>query len=193
MVSREVITKIKLWILGERDKDESNIFKTFAGINPSSILKNDLGIKEKIIGNSIVKIILTDMSGKENLSKIKQKNLINTEGLIFIYNVSSRDSFMDIDKWINATKDKYNKNIHKILVANNVESNNREVEIEEGFEYAEPRNMKFFEISGKDKKSVDDIILSLCIDVLNDSTLDKSDSFYIKAEDYKKKKQSKCC
>ena len=59
MVSREVITKIKLWILGERDKDESNIFKTFAGINPSSILKNDLGIKEKIIGNSIVKIILT--------------------------------------------------------------------------------------------------------------------------------------
>jgi len=192
MLSREVVTKIKIWILGEREKDESNIFKTFAGINPSSKLKYDLGIKEKIIGNTIVKIILTDMSGKENLLKTREKNTINTEGLIFIYNVSSRDSFMEIDKWINATQDKYNKNIHKFLIANNVDSNNREVEIEEGSEYAEHRNMKFFEISGKDKKSVDDILQSLCMDVLNDSTLDKSDSFYIKAEDYKKKK-GKCC
>ena len=69
---------------------------------------------------------------------------------IVVYDVTSRDSFLSVEKWIEDAKALRDDDVLLILAANKTDlADHRQVSNEEGKEYAEKMNLLFFETSAK--------------------------------------------
>ena len=83
-------------------------------------------------------------------------------GIIFTYDVTKRETFDDIDRYLKSLNKSGNTNWIKILCGNKIDiSENREVSTEEGMNKAEENDMLFFETSAKELINIDEIFSSL--------------------------------
>ena len=89
--------------------------------------------------------------------------LKNIQGILLIYDLTDKSSFLSIDKWINNLENKLDmKNVPIILVGNkNDKEDERKVSYEEGLKYAQKHNFKFFEMSAKTGENVKEAFLAL--------------------------------
>ena len=105
--------------------------------------------------------------------------------------MTSRESFIKTEAWIKAVINNCRDNIHRVLVGNKADLSEKNVLNEEGYLYAELNQMKFSEISANDKANVDNMILSLCNDIVNDKNNEITKAFILRARG--KQKSKKCC
>ena len=116
--------------------------------------------KEKYLTyeNKRIKLQILDTNGSDYYRRWLISHYKNAHGIIFIYDVSNKNTFSNMYKWINHVKDFGNEesNVCKILVGNKIDSYN-EVKNEEGKILAEKYNMPFFEMSIKDNRNVEQI------------------------------------
>ena len=91
----------------------------------------------------------------------------NIDGAIFVYDITRRETFVNIDEWLKEMKT-YSRNseqIKMVLIGNqNDRSNERDVTTDEGQLYANKHGMIFIEISAKHQESLsklDSVILRL--------------------------------
>lgn len=76
---------------------------------------------------------------------------------MLVYDVTSRESFNNINKWIN-DMDKYGDiNVVKILVGNKSDSKSRVVSTQEGEKFAAQCGLPFFETSALNGSHVGDV------------------------------------
>ncbi|PVU93067.1 hypothetical protein BB559_003481 [Furculomyces boomerangus] len=99
-------------------------------------------------------------------------------GTILVYDITNRESFEQLDTWYNDAKRLTAENSIFIVIGNKADcSKLRQVSLEEGKEYAETRNMRFFEASAKTGDHVDDVFVLVAREVLkmiNEHKLDIS-------------------
>src|SRR5690606_24872391 len=107
----------------------------------------------------------------------------NANGVIVVYDVSSRESFLNTEHWINAISDFSNENVHKVLVGNKCDLEERAVSIEEGMKFANFKGMTFYETSAKCKMNIDQLFTLLCNNILNDPNMEMSFSFNLRASE----------
>ena len=70
--------------------------------------------------------------------------------ILFIYDISDKDSFDSIPKWIQQVNDVINKEVVFVLIGNKIDlESNRKVTFEEGKKLAEKSNYIFQEVSAK--------------------------------------------
>ena len=83
----------------------------------------------------------------------------NADCAIVVYNIANKQTFENIDKWIEICGK--SKNIHIILVGNNFESKKkREVTYEEGQKLANNYNINFYEVSCITGENINEVIYS---------------------------------
>ena len=120
----------------------------------------EFGAKNISINNKTYRIQIWDTAGQENFRSITRAYYKNSACALVVYDISNRESFDNINTWIEDCKSQSPQTIFMVLVGNkNDLEDKRAVTIEEGKELAEKNKMMFFETSAKTGKNVDEIFL----------------------------------
>ena len=114
-----------------------------------------------------MKVILWDTAGAERFRGVSLKNIKYSDGCIIVFDVTSRQSFENVSKWLVSIKENY-PNFMVILFGNKVDidKSNWGVTSEEINKFIKEKNLKYFEVSAKNnigiKEGIEYIINEFC-------------------------------
>ena len=114
-----------------------------------------------------MKVILWDTAGAERFRGVSLKNIKYSDGCIIVFDVTSRQSFENVSKWLVSIKEDY-PNFMIILFGNKVDMDKFKWEVtdEEINEFIKEKNLKYFEVSAKNnmriKEGIEYIVNELC-------------------------------
>ena len=168
-----------------RNEFDINSMTTIGITEESKIIK---------INDIICTLKLWDTAGQERFKSLPKNLYRNADGILLVYDVTSRKSFENISKWIktiteNINIDKASKKYPIIYVlGNKIDLRGREVTREEGEKYVKEKEMKFMEISAKMNVNINEVVMDMVWEIYTKKGIETSIS--IKKEKVEKKK---CC
>ena len=119
--------------------------------------------------NIPIKLKITQIVNKDSFYEYREDpNYKQAKGVIIIYDISNRDSFINVRYWFDKIDEYCNEEgkICKILVGNKNDTNNRKVKEEEGKNLANEKKVAFFEVSSKTNNNVNQIFVFLANKIL---------------------------
>ena len=152
--------KLKLLIIGD-----SNVGKTSMLLNytdnyfPESHLAT-IGVEYKVKEIKTDKYNITlqiwDTAGQERFRSITKSFFRNTNGILFVYDMTSRRSFQSVKDWIKDSE-MHDSGFEKILVGNKIDLEaKREVQTDELKEYGLKKKIDIIETSAKERINIDE-------------------------------------
>ena len=115
----------------------------------------EFGGKTIEVKNKNVKIQIWDTAGEEAFQAITRTYYKGAIGALLVYDITRKDSFYHINKWLNEVKANGSKDIFCILIGNKKDlEDQRQVKYEEGKKLAEDNNLLFLETSAKTAENV---------------------------------------
>ncbi|PVU90944.1 hypothetical protein BB559_004382 [Furculomyces boomerangus] len=154
---------------------KSSILRQFTEQFFSEMTGHTIGVE---FGTRIINVDGTSNMGYSRSRSVTQSYYRASIGTILVYDITNRESFEQLDTWYNDAKRLTAENSIFIVIGNKADcSKLRQVSLEEGKEYAETRNMRFFEASAKTGDHVDDVFVLVAREVLkmiNEHKLDIS-------------------
>jgi len=153
-VSVEDLIKLKLIVVGNQGTGKSSILNRFVNEtfdeNYQATIGLDFHSKNITIHDQDVRLIIYDTAGQEKFRSLIPMYIREAQIILFIYDISDKDSFDSIPKWIQQVNDVINKEVVFVLIGNKIDlESNRKVTFEEGKKLAEKSNYIFQEVSAK--------------------------------------------
>ena len=153
-VSVEDLIKLKLIVVGNQGTGKSSILNRFVketfDENYQATIGLDFHSKNITIHDQDVRLIIYDTAGQEKFRSLIPMYIREAQIILFIYDISDKDSFDSIPKWIQQVNDVINKEVVFVLIGNKLDlESNRKVTFEEGKKLAEKSNYVFQEVSAK--------------------------------------------
>ena len=91
-----------------------------------------------------------DTAGQERFKNITQTYYKGAAGIILTYSIVDRNSFQNIDRWINQIDSNAPADVSKVLLATKSDLNyERQVQTEQGEQLAKKHGMRFLQVSAK--------------------------------------------
>ena len=110
----------------------------------------EFGGKTIEIGNKNVKIQIWDTAGQEAFQAITRTYYKGAVGALLVYDITRRDTFTHVTKWLEEVKMNSSKSICVILIGNKKDlEDKRQVTYEEGENFAKENGLMFLETSAK--------------------------------------------
>ena len=110
----------------------------------------EFGNKIINLDNEDIKLQIWDTAGQESFRSITKNYYRKTSGCLIVYDISSRESFLGLKKWLDDFKSQNYDYTPIVLVGNkNDLTIQRSVSYQEGELFAEQNNLYFFECSCK--------------------------------------------
>ena len=146
-------------LLGEAGVGKTSLLTRFCDNSFKERYNNTIGVDFRVITlkykNIISKIHIWDTAGQERFRSLALNYINNSQGFIFVYDITNRESFNNIENWVNLALEKNNKNICNFLVGNKTDKEaERKVSIKEGEILAKEKNFFFLETSAKTDDNV---------------------------------------
>lgn len=108
-------------------------------------------IKKKIIkvGNGErLKLVIHDTAGQERFKSLSANYIKKANGVLIIYDITNKQSFINVENWVKCVKDEITKKIPIYLIGNKSDlENQRVINSEDGENMAEQFGLKFYETS----------------------------------------------
>ena len=151
----------KIILAGDSCVGKSNIFSYYLNSTFEEKYEETIGAKlgSKIveINNKKIKLQIWDISGKEEYRQVINVIFKDALGSIIIYDITQKQTFHNIDKWIKDIKDYGDKNISILLIGNKSDlSNKREVLLEEGINKSKKFNTNIMETSALNGEKINE-------------------------------------
>ena len=189
--------EIKAILLGNVGVGKTNLINVSIGLpfnkNEKSTISNTFVTKTVTIEKKEFNIDLWDTAGQEKYHNITKIFFKGSQIVIFVYDITSSQSFQDLQKWINLTVDTVDGTYVCGIVGNKNDLYLKgEVEEAKAREFAQSKGYKFKLVSAlNDPKSFEDIMIELVKDYLN---LGGEGKMGIKlGEDEDEKEKKNCC
>ena len=189
---------LRIILLGDSAVGKTCIIKRFFRNEFDINSMTTIGITEESkiikINDIICTLKLWDTAGQERFKSLPKNLYRNADGILLVYDVTSRKSFENISKWIktiteNINVDKASKKYPIIYVlGNKIDLRGREVTREEGEKYVKEKEMKFMEVSAKMNVNINEVVMDMVWEIYTKKGIETSIS--IKKEKVEKKK---CC
>ena len=134
--------------------------RVFQDVNESTV---GVEFASKIISIDNIKyrMRIWDTAGQEAFRSITSAYYRGTDGCLIVYSITDRKSFESIHSWILDIRSKSSPYIPIILVANKMDSDNRQVSSEEGKQLADDYGLLFFETSAKTAYNINNVFTSI--------------------------------
>ena len=168
-------------------------------LNYIQTLGMDFKIKMVKLQNSEeIRVKLTDTAGQERFGSLSSNYLKKANGIILIYDITSRESFEALNNWADEIKEKSKSDEARpiILIGNKLDlEGNRCISKEEGENFAKNNcgGINFYETSCKTGENVENAINDLVSQVYNKysgNNLNEGNNIKMNGNNEKKKK---CC
>ena len=143
--------------------------------NPQSTINLDFSFKViELEDGKKVKLQIWDTPGDASFKSIARIYFRGAHGIILFYDISDRESFKDLNDWLDLIKNSASESPHIVLVGNKIDlEKEREITAEEGEKFAKNNGLLFFESSAKTGKNVDLIFMELVKDLNKDPVIQK--------------------
>ena len=103
-----------------------------------------------MINNKAIKIQIWDTAGQEAFQAITRTYYKGAVGALLVYDITRRDTFNHVTRWLEEVKTNSSKNITVILIGNKKDlEEKRQVSYEEGEAFAKENGLMFLETSAK--------------------------------------------
>ena len=159
----------KLIFLGARYVGKSSILDRFKNDSFYEDCQATIGLNFKSkkieINNQFITLLLYDTSGQEKYKSLLPMYLKDIDIYFLIYDISNRNSFINLSEWINIITPYKNKNEFIVfLIGNKIDKEGkREVTNEKGSNFAKEHNYIFQEISAKTNEGFNKLFyIKLC-------------------------------
>ena len=152
---------IKAILIGDMAVGKTSIMNILLGndfqYSYNATIGVDFGVKIYEHDNKLYKFQIWDTAGQEKFISIIHSYFSNVCCAIFVFDVTNKDSFNNIPKWIEEL-DRFSKNeTIKLLISNKIDLPNHEVYEKDIKTLIESHNLLYLNISAKNKINVDKI------------------------------------
>ena len=163
---KEKIDKINIITLGNSSVGKTSLIQRYV----DEIFKDTLAtigfntkFKTKILSNGEkLKVFFYDTSGQEKYNSLSFNYIKNCHGILLMYDISNKKSFIKIKDWLNNIFEHKDKDFPILLLGNKCDlEEKREVTKEEGDQLAKELKLNFYETSNKDNINIEKAITEL--------------------------------
>ena len=157
-------------IIGESKVGKTSLVQVLTGFEFSEVMLTTMGIDhsyiEKKFDGKSYKFVIFDTAGQEKYKSLSSSTVQIAHGFLLVFSVDDKNSFIQINDWIEVIKDCVDLNEKIIyLVGNKNDIEKREVTEKEAKEYADSNKMKYFETSAKLNKGVNEVFNEIFNDI----------------------------
>ena len=151
---------IKISLLGDQNVGKTCICGAFLGLDfigdtLSTIGKDKMEASMKMEDGEEMKLVIWDTAGQERFQSIALSSIKNSQGIIVVFDVTSKKSFNNVLRWLEQINEKTNSVII-VLFGNKCDMEEREVSKEEAEKFAKEHNLIYFETSAKTKLNINE-------------------------------------
>ena len=152
---------LKIIILGSSTVGKSSIYLRYFNnkFNVNTMVTVGVDFKTKYFkfdDEKEIKINFVDTAGQEKYRAISQNYLKGTDGVIFVFDLTKKETFQLIADWMQFMKEHNKKNIGKILFGNkNDLISEREISYDEGKNLANELKCNYYEGSAKTGENIE--------------------------------------
>ena len=160
MDDEEYIMIFKIILIGDSGVGKTNILSRYTSNYFSDSSKStvgvELGCKIEEVNGTKVKIQVWDTAGQERYKSITKTYYKGAKGALIVYDISRKESFNNVDKWIGDLKEFGEEDVCVILVGNKCDLEDmRQVSTDEVSKKAEQYSVGFCETSALSAKNID--------------------------------------
>lgn len=156
----------KIILTGDSGVGKSNILSKYINNEFLHESKSTIGVefctKTLFINDSVIKIQIWDTAGQERFRAITKAYYRGSHGIIMVYDVTSKKSFNNIEKWILESEESLDDKCIILLIGNKCDLiNNRQVSYKEGLDFAIKKKFLFIETSALNGDNIETAFVSL--------------------------------
>ena len=175
---------LKLLILGDSRVGKTSLILNYVDKMFPEAHISTLGVeyKEKTIikNNFNIRLQIWDTAGEERFRSITKNIFRNANGILFVYDVTNKESFVNIKNWIKDTEN-VDKEIKGLIIGNKIDLDEQRVIFYEDLEeIGEKYGMPFLETSAKNGTNVNECFETLIDELFKNKSRDEIKSLYLR-------------
>jgi len=156
------VENYKFVLIGDSSVGKTNLLTQYVDGKTSENFISTIGIefKYKTIefkDGRKIRMQIWDTSGQEKFKALTKNYFRGVDVALFVFDVTNKASFDNIQEWLNLYDDINGKNSIRILIGNKIDKENRVVNKKDLEDFAQQNGLTPFEISVKDKERIDEM------------------------------------
>ncbi|VVA91745.1 unnamed protein product [Arabis nemorensis] len=156
----------KAVLIGDSAVGKSNLLSRFSRdefrLDSKPTIGVDFRYRNVRVGGKTIKAQIWDTAGQERFRAITSSYYRGALGALLIYDITRRQTFKNINKWLSELRDFSSPETVVVLVGNKSDlRQSREVKEEEGKTLAELEGLYFLETSALENQNVEEAFLSM--------------------------------
>ncbi|KAI1462219.1 ras-domain-containing protein [Annulohypoxylon moriforme] len=162
MVSEDQLPVLKVLIIGPSGAGKSALLLRYCDdqFDPESTTATigiDFKMKKLAVHGKAYRLNIFDTAGQERFRTLSTSYYRGAHAVILVYDISSRKSFLSMEKWIDEARSNASPDAVLYLVGSKLDkvaANGRAVTEEEGRAFAESQGAGFCEVSSKTRENI---------------------------------------
>lgn len=160
----------KIIIVGDTGVGKTNILKRYLenkfDQNSKSTIGVEFGTKNIKLNDKVIKAQIWDTAGQERYRSITSAYYRGAQGAFVVYDITRKETFDSIDKWVSDLKNNGDEKIIIHLIGNKTDlEDKREIKIEEGQEKAKENSVPFLETSALNANNIEKAFIEMLNDI----------------------------
>ncbi|KAL6552157.1 Ras-related protein Rab11D [Orobanche gracilis] len=170
--SQKIDYVFKVVLIGDSAVGKSQILSRFARNEFSLDSKATIGVEFQtrtiVIQNKSVKAQIWDTAGQERYRAVTSAYYRGAVGAMLVYDITKRQTFDHIPRWLEELRSHADKNIVIILIGNKTDlEDQRAVPTEDANEFAQNEGLFFLETSALEATHVEEAFLTVLTEIFN--------------------------
>ena len=166
MIEKEYDYIFKVLLVGNSDVGKSSLILRYVDQIWNDVFVPTIGVDFKVksleIENKSIKLQIWDTAGQERFRNVISSYFKGAHGILLIFDITSRDSFKELENWLAEVEKNASTQILKILIGNKCDlEEEREISKDEGEAFAMRNGMQYIETSAKINTNVNEAFEAL--------------------------------
>jgi len=172
------VENYKFVLIGDSTVGKTNLLTQYVDGKTSENFISTIGIEFKnktveLKDGRKIRMQIWDTSGQEKFKALTKNYFRGVDVGLFVFDVTNKSSFDNIQEWLNLYDDVNGKNSIKILIGNKIDKENRVVNKKDLEDFAQKKGLTSFEISVKDKKKIDEMFKKIVQLLLKENKIEE--------------------